>query len=346
MLELSDKPAERVEQAKIMKKELDESIAAVKDILDQLDTTKRDMETLTKVSDLANREYQLANQAADMAKQPQATNALRNWHNEQKNLNRELSETLKNDPQAKAAQLKADEKLAAALASASVEMAKQQDEMKRLTDKLGDPSAKEALKQAMTKDVQNEQQQLAKEADQLGKEMKAAGRIRKMPALIAVQSKGSDPLVRAFKSKGKVKYVEPRTKADAIAVGFPTFGDQALEALRETRGTAVSVSDAEMEKEQKALYRAEFKRAQQMLLRVTTRVCHTQAPVLPRPAALPAPNPAGRSPTYGPSPLLGRTIHLYCPIAGWKRRGHLGKMADGVARPTGSRRSPWKSSKK
>jgi threonine synthase len=86
------------------------------------------------------------------------------------------------------------------------------------------------------------------------KEMKAAGRIRKMPALIAVQSKGSDPLVRAFKSKGKVKYVEPRTKADAIAVGFPTFGDQALEALRETRGTAVSVSDAEMEKEQKRFF--------------------------------------------------------------------------------------------
>ena len=86
------------------------------------------------------------------------------------------------------------------------------------------------------------------------KEMKASGRIRRMPKLIAVQAKGSDPLVRAFKSQKQVKYVEPRTKADAIAVGFPTFGDQALEALKETGGEAIAVSDADMEREQKRFF--------------------------------------------------------------------------------------------
>ncbi len=86
------------------------------------------------------------------------------------------------------------------------------------------------------------------------REMKTSGKIRKMPALIAVQSKGSDPLVRAFKSKAKVKYVEPKTKADAIAVGFPTFGDQALEALKETGGRAIAVSDADMGREQKRFF--------------------------------------------------------------------------------------------
>jgi threonine synthase len=87
------------------------------------------------------------------------------------------------------------------------------------------------------------------------KEMRAAGRIRVLPRLVAVQAAGSDPLVRAFKSGKKIRYVQPRTAADAIAVGFPTFGDQALEALRETRGNAIAVSDREMEREQNGFYK-------------------------------------------------------------------------------------------
>jgi len=87
------------------------------------------------------------------------------------------------------------------------------------------------------------------------KEMKASGRIRSLPKIIAVQAAGSDPLVRAFKSGGDIRYVTPRTAADAIAVGFPTFGDQALDALVETKGDAIAVSDREMEKERKEFYR-------------------------------------------------------------------------------------------
>lgn len=86
------------------------------------------------------------------------------------------------------------------------------------------------------------------------KEMRAIGKIRKMPVIIAVQSKGSDPLVRAFNSHNKIRYVEPKTAADAIAVGFPTFGDQALEALKVTKGIAIAVSDRELEKERETFY--------------------------------------------------------------------------------------------
>jgi threonine synthase len=86
------------------------------------------------------------------------------------------------------------------------------------------------------------------------KEMKAAGRIKRMPMLVGVQSKGSDPLVNAFKSSKGLKHLVPNTAADAIAVGFPTFGAQALDALRETKGKAMAVSDGEMEKEQRRFY--------------------------------------------------------------------------------------------
>jgi threonine synthase len=80
------------------------------------------------------------------------------------------------------------------------------------------------------------------------------GLIKRMPKLIAVQSRECDPLVRAFNNKRKVAYVKPRTKADAIAVGYPTFGFEGLNALKETGGFAESASDSEIEKAGALLY--------------------------------------------------------------------------------------------
>jgi len=77
-------------------------------------------------------------------------------------------------------------------------------------------------------------------------EMKAAGRIRQIPRIIAVQSELCSPLVKAFKRKTEIRYEKPRTAADAIAVGYPTFGGQGLEAVHATGGCAVSVTEREM----------------------------------------------------------------------------------------------------
>jgi threonine synthase len=53
----------------------------------------------------------------------------------------------------------------------------------------------------------------------------------------------------------KVKYQKPLTDAGAIAVGYPTYGDQAIDGIRVTHGEAVDVTDKEMEDERKAFYR-------------------------------------------------------------------------------------------
>lgn len=74
-------------------------------------------------------------------------------------------------------------------------------------------------------------------------EYKRMGILKKMPRLVAVQSMQCDPLVRAFKEKKTVRYMKPRTKADAIAVGFPTFGFEGLSALKKTGGDAIAVHD-------------------------------------------------------------------------------------------------------
>lgn len=70
--------------------------------------------------------------------------------------------------------------------------------------------------------------------------------IKKLPRLVAVQSEACNPLVRAFNSGKNVRYMKPKTIADAIAVGYPTFGFEGIEALRSTHGIGVCVTEQEI----------------------------------------------------------------------------------------------------
>jgi threonine synthase len=86
-------------------------------------------------------------------------------------------------------------------------------------------------------------------------ELKVLGLLEKLPRLIAVQASLTDPVVVAFRENKKVEYQNPATDAGAIAVGYPTYGDQAVEGVKSTNGTAVEVTDEEMEKERQMFYR-------------------------------------------------------------------------------------------
>jgi threonine synthase len=86
-------------------------------------------------------------------------------------------------------------------------------------------------------------------------ELAGLGLIKRLPCLVAVQATLTDPVTAAYRKGGPVKYQKPVTDAGAIAVGFPTYGDQAVAAIRATRGTAVDVTDAEMEEERVAFFR-------------------------------------------------------------------------------------------
>lgn len=83
------------------------------------------------------------------------------------------------------------------------------------------------------------------------REMKQARHIKRLPKIIAVQARKCSPLVKAFVNGEKIKYQKPMTAADAIAVGYPTFGDDALSMLKLYKGMAMAVSEPEMMKEQK-----------------------------------------------------------------------------------------------
>jgi threonine synthase len=76
--------------------------------------------------------------------------------------------------------------------------------------------------------------------------MRRYGVISKVPRMVAVQSEACDPLVAACRSGNVIGYVKPRTSADAIAVGYPTFGFEALAAIKGTKGSAVGVPEGEL----------------------------------------------------------------------------------------------------
>jgi threonine synthase len=66
------------------------------------------------------------------------------------------------------------------------------------------------------------------------------------PRLVSVQAEGCAPVVRGFREGADVTepWANPRTDAFGLRVPSPLGGFLCLRALRETRGTAVSVSEA------------------------------------------------------------------------------------------------------
>ena len=72
------------------------------------------------------------------------------------------------------------------------------------------------------------------------------GWIDKLPRLLGVQSDGCSPLADAFLENRPWQPAEENTIADSIAVGMPRNPDKALNAIRESRGLMVTVSDEEI----------------------------------------------------------------------------------------------------
>ena len=75
------------------------------------------------------------------------------------------------------------------------------------------------------------------------KDLYQAGWIDRLPKIAGVQSTGCCPLVDAFVEDRPWTPKEENTIADSIAVGVPRNPDKALNAVRESGGTMVAVSD-------------------------------------------------------------------------------------------------------
>ncbi|HKL97625.1 MAG TPA: threonine synthase [Methanocorpusculum sp.] len=90
-------------------------------------------------------------------------------------------------------------------------------------------------------------------------EWKEIGYIDRLPKMTAIQAAGSCPIVDAIKGNLSQIVVEqnPETIASAIRIGNPVNAEKALRAIRETGGTAESVTDEEILAMQRDLARYE-----------------------------------------------------------------------------------------
>ena len=85
------------------------------------------------------------------------------------------------------------------------------------------------------------------------KDLYAIGFIDRLPRLISAQAEGCCPINRAIAENKPWEPMEENTLADSIAVGVPRNPDKALQAIEESNGLVVNVSDAEIMAAQKLL---------------------------------------------------------------------------------------------
>ena len=79
------------------------------------------------------------------------------------------------------------------------------------------------------------------------KDLYELGWMEQMPRLIGVQARGSAAIARAFHAGAEeIAPVSAKTIADSISVDLPRDGVRAVRAARQTNGTYIQVSDAEI----------------------------------------------------------------------------------------------------
>ena len=85
------------------------------------------------------------------------------------------------------------------------------------------------------------------------KDLYALKLIDKLPRLISVQASGCCPINRSIEEKKPWYPMEENTLADSIAVGVPRNPDKAINAIEESNGIVINVTDEEIMAAQKLL---------------------------------------------------------------------------------------------
>jgi len=80
------------------------------------------------------------------------------------------------------------------------------------------------------------------------KELEDAGKVERIPRLVGIQSAACAPLYQAFKKgwRETLPIEKKETMAEGIAIANPVRGSQILEAIRETNGEILTVTEKEI----------------------------------------------------------------------------------------------------
>ncbi len=90
------------------------------------------------------------------------------------------------------------------------------------------------------------------------KEARDLGLVEKVPSMVCVQPEGCSPIAAAFKHGREITPVaKPETIAEGLMISQPMKGKHVLEALKESKGLAETVSDEEIMNAAKMLAKSE-----------------------------------------------------------------------------------------
>jgi len=90
------------------------------------------------------------------------------------------------------------------------------------------------------------------------KEARDLGLVEKVPSVVCIQPEGCSPIAAAFKQGREITPVaKPETIAEGLMISQPLKGKHALEALRESKGLAETVSDEQIMNAAKMLAKSE-----------------------------------------------------------------------------------------
>jgi len=78
------------------------------------------------------------------------------------------------------------------------------------------------------------------------REMRTIGLTARVPRMLGVQAAGAAPVTQAFRTGLALQPMVPQTLADSISVGVPRNWRKAVQAIQESGGTMVNVSDPEI----------------------------------------------------------------------------------------------------
>ena len=78
------------------------------------------------------------------------------------------------------------------------------------------------------------------------REMRTIGLTARVPRMLGVQAEGAAPVTTAFRTGRTLQPIVPETLADSIAVGVPRNWRKAVQAIQESGGTMVNVSDGQI----------------------------------------------------------------------------------------------------
>jgi len=144
--QLQDTPPERDSKLDQARNNAEAAVKKLENVRDAMDREREKIEDLARLQDLAQQQQEVARQAdAELAKNPTAEQLPKDWQEQQKRIEEQLRQQLRERPDAKAEALKAQAEQAKALAGQAKAMEKSQENLEQQTKQISEKSLQEAL---------------------------------------------------------------------------------------------------------------------------------------------------------------------------------------------------------